>query len=233
MSTANAIIVLCPNRPDLFGQPLLGHVGWGFELPDGQWMVAAVEGDQWVNGNRLNGFWSYRVPGLQQALQVFANMVHQGAEYNYYKFLTVTDQVWPDLDAAMHVMAWVSAQRYELFGRNCMNSAYDVLRAFSRGGHFNGRVLPSPEHNWIPNGWFNAIQVPDHDFHYLPPASHGVRAFALEPFEITVSPQCPDWRKPESPDYLPLTTAPSEPLQAVHVEPPTAQPADQLAEAED
>ena len=160
MSQANAIVVLCPKRPDLAGQPLLGHVGWGFELPDGQWMVGAVEGDGWANGNGMNGFWSRKVPGEKQATQVFANMVHYGAEYNYFKYLTMTSQVWPDPDAALRVMAWVSAQPYQLFGRNCMNSTYDILRAFSRGGHFNGKILPSPDFNWIPNGWFNAIQVP-------------------------------------------------------------------------
>ena len=110
MSQANAIVVLCPKRPDLAGQPLLGHVGWGFELPDGQWMVGAVEGDGWANGNGMNGFWSRKVPGEKQATQVFANMVHYGAEYNYFKYLTMTSQVWPDPDAALRVMAWVSAQ---------------------------------------------------------------------------------------------------------------------------
>ena len=220
MSQANAIVVLCPKRPDLAGQPLLGHVGWGFELPDGQWMVGAVEGDGWSNGNGMNGFWSRRVPGERQATQVFANMVHQGAEYNYFKYLTMTHQVWPDPDAAVRVMAWVSAQPYQLFGRNCMNSTYDVLRAFSRGGHFNGKILPNPDFNWIPNGWFNAIQVPQSDYHHLPPASQPVQAFAAAREELQAAAECPDWRNPESENYLPVGEAPNEAVEAVEVPPP-------------
>lgn len=216
MSQANAIVVLCPRRPDLLGHPLLGHVGWGFELPDGQWVVGAVEGDAWLPGNRMNGFWSTCVPGLEQALQVFANMLHQGAEYNVYKYLSVTAQVWPDPDAALHVMGWVSGQPYQLFGRNCMNSAYDVLRAFSRGGHFNGGVLPSPDTNWIPNGWFNAITVHPQDYRPLPPPFPAVRAFALPTLELPEG-DCPAWRVPGSPDYLPLGGPPTATLEAVEV----------------
>ena len=166
--SAHAIIVLCPTRPDLLGQPLLGHVAWGFQLPNNEWVIGAVEGDGWPRGNRFNGFWSRKVPSFNAALQHFANMKYEDAEYNQFKLLTVTHNVFPDPDAAMSVMKWVSGQKYELFGRNCMNSAYDILRAFSRGGNFNSRTMPSPDTNWIPNGWYNAIAVSNADHRCAP-----------------------------------------------------------------
>ncbi|HBC17595.1 MAG TPA: hypothetical protein DC022_02300 [Alcanivorax sp.] len=107
-----------------------------------------------------------------------------------------------------------------MFGRNCMNSTYDILRAFSRGGHFNGKILPSPDFNWIPNGWFNAIQVPQSDYHHLPPASQPVQAFAAAEADLQETAECPDWRKPESADYLPLGGVPEEPVKPVEVVPP-------------
>ncbi|MEC8443175.1 MAG: hypothetical protein VXZ05_03125 [Pseudomonadota bacterium] len=234
---AHAIAVLCPKRPDLMGQPLLGHVAWGFELPNGEWMIGAVEGDGWRHGNGLNGFWSRRMPDLRRALQYFADMQFRDAEYNYYKLLRVTDEVYPDPDGAMGVMRWVSGQKYELFGRNCMNSAYDILRAFSRGGHFNQRTLPAPQFNWIPNGWFNAIQVPDSDFNYLPRPS-SFRGFAEADHADgldDVMPVVPEWRVKGSADFMNIDAKQSElsPKDIVVPALPTHAESPDLAESEE
>ena len=72
MGKARAFVVICPHRPSLFGQPLLGHVGWGYEYPNGEWSIGVVEGTEWNGG--INGFWSYRVPNLQAALTYFSRM---------------------------------------------------------------------------------------------------------------------------------------------------------------
>lgn len=211
--SAHAIIVLCPTRPDLLGQPLLGHVAWGFQLPNNEWVIGAVEGDGWPRGNRFNGFWSRKVPSFNAALQHFANMKYEDAEYNQFKLLTVTHNVFPDPDAAMSVMKWVSGQKYELFGRNCMNSAYDILRAFSRGGNFNSRTMPSPDTNWIPNGWYNAIAVSNADHRWLPASRQAIHHFDTET-EVDaladVAEYQPDWRDPSSDNYLPIDAEATE-----------------------
>ena len=225
---ARALVVLCPKRPDLAGQPLLGHVAWGFELPHGDWMIGAVEGDGWHQGNGFNGFWSERVPDLGQALRHFSQMAYHQAEYNQYKLLTMTPNVYPDPDGAMQVMKWVSGQKYELFGRNCMNSAYDILRAFSRGGNYNHQVLPSPDLNWIPNGWFNAIKVPDQDYRYLPVPVHAFQsateAVASEDTLSGVEPLFPSWRDPASAEYVPVDAEAAEKAEKSEVSVP--EPAD-------
>jgi len=230
---AHAIVVLCPKRPDLFGQPVLGHVAWGFELPTHEWVIGAVEGDGWKHGNGVNGFWSRKVPSLNHALQHFAHMQYQDAEYNYVKILRVTDNVFPDPDGALHVMKWVSGQKYELFGRNCMNSAYDILRAFSRGGNFNGKILPTPDLNWIPNGWYNEIKVPDSDFRYLPTPTESVHAFgtsndAADDVMADMAATCPDWRNADSDDFLAIDASATEAADkaAVNVAEPTAETTD-------
>ena len=190
MGKANAIVVLCPHRPDLLGQPLLGHVAWGFEYPNGEWLIGAVEGPDWNGG--LNGFWSVRRPNLRSALMYFAQMKNRNAEYNYYKLLTVSPGAQPDPRYAERMARWVSQQKYELFGRNCMNSAYDILRAFS-GGQYNNTQLPHPDHNWIPNGWFNAIETPDY---YNLPTVFTTRSREEQPvpFDISGEVQAPEWR---------------------------------------
>ena len=53
---------------------------------------------------------------------------------------------------AWQVVAWVSRKPYDIFGRNCMDITYDVLRAFGVPH------LPAPAHHWEPNHWFNHVQ---------------------------------------------------------------------------
>ncbi|MEO0343138.1 MAG: hypothetical protein AAF198_06840 [Pseudomonadota bacterium] len=165
---AEAIVVLCPSRPDLLGQPLLGHVGWGFELPNGEWVIGAIEGDGWENGNGFNGFWSERRLNLNAALQHFSTMINYGAEYNQFKLLRVAQNIAANPQGALEMMGWLSQQHYKLVDGNCMDATYRVLKTFSRGGYFHGQELPSPDFNWIPNGWYNAIQVPQNDHQNLP-----------------------------------------------------------------
>jgi hypothetical protein len=160
-------------------------------------------------------------------------MQYQDAEYNYVKILRVTDNVFPDPDGALHVMKWVSGQKYELFGRNCMNSAYDILRAFSRGGNFNGKILPTPDLNWIPNGWYNEIKVPDSDFRYLPTPTELVHAFgtsndAADDVMADMAATCPDWRNVDSDDFLAIDASATEAADkaAVNVAEPTAETTD-------
>ena len=191
---AKAMVVLCPHRPDaLAGQPMLGHAAWGFEYPDGSWCIGALEGPGWQGS--YNGFWALRVPNLRAALMYFAETgSKRGNEYDVYKLLTVSDGITPDWKAADNVVAWAKHQPYNLTGGNCMNRTYDVLRAFANCA-YNGSELPSPHLNWIPNGWFNAIQTPE--YYKLPTVMH---AHARSPaptatdMPLADNPATPAWR---------------------------------------
>ncbi len=194
---AKAIVIICPRRPDLVGQPLLGHTAWGYEYPDGSWGIGAIEGENWQGS--YNGFWALRVPNLRAALMYFAETGSKhGNEYDYYKLLTVSNGITPDWKAADNVVAWAKHQKYNLFGGNCMNRTYDVLRAFANCA-YNGKQLPSPDHNWIPNGWFNAIQTPD--YYKLPTVVHTLSrnpAPATTAIELPENPSTPSWRVGET-----------------------------------
>lgn len=191
MRKTNAIVVLCPHRPNLFGQPLLGHVAWGFEYPNGEWLIGAVEGPEWKGG--LNGFWAVKKPNLRSVLTYFAHMKTQGAEYNCYKLLTVTPETPVNFRYADQMVRWVSEQKYELLGRNCMNSAYDILRALCNG-KYNFTDLPYPNTNSIPNGWFNAIQT--HEYYNLPTVFSQLQMQEkVIPFDLNGEITPPKWRE--------------------------------------
>lgn len=193
MRLARALIVLCPHRPEKL-KIKFGHVGWGYEYPNGEWRVGAIEGDEWDNS--INGFWSVKVRSLDHALAYFTNMKKRRAEYNVYKLLTVSQHIKPNPAYADKMATWVAHQPYDVFGRNCMNSAYDILKAFS-GGNYNSTVLPSPEQNWVPNDWFNKIVATQ--FAYLPLA---VKSLAedyiieeLSTSEVESEFETPEWRR--------------------------------------
>lgn len=213
MNKANAIITICPHRPDvLLGQPILGHVGFGFEYPNGEWCIGAVEGTEW--GNDINGFWAVKVANLQSALRYFSNMKHYNAEYDYYKYLTVTDGVIPNPKYADQIVSWVSRQPYNLFGRNCVNSAFDILYAFS-GGKYNNANLPNPNLNWIPNGWFNAIKT--NEYYRLPQNNTETKVISKK-FEITKDVEVPSWREKDK--DLELIRHQKEDIVEIKITPP-------------
>jgi hypothetical protein len=146
---ANAIIVLSRTRP--FN---LGHVGWGYEYPDGTWCVGAIEAELFQNFP--NGFWKRRAKNLEEGINYFRKMEARfDANYDEFKYLRADSS--PNWKAADDKMFWVEQQPYNIAGRNCMNSTYDILCAFSSGGHYNGSFLPRPEDNWIPNMWYDKI----------------------------------------------------------------------------
>lgn len=193
-----AIVVICPHRPSLAGQPLLGHVGWGYEYPDRSWCIGSVEGPSWQG--TFNGFWARRMPDLRSSLMYFAEMEAKlAAEYDFYKLLTVSNGITPDYQAADRVVAWVRNQEYNLTGRNCMNSTYDVLRAFANCA-YNGEQLPSPDWNWIPNGWFNAIKT--NDYYKLPSRQYKFAkqdSYSGSELRLERDSAAPAWRVGETP----------------------------------
>ncbi|RLA63221.1 MAG: hypothetical protein DRQ78_07105 [Epsilonproteobacteria bacterium] len=190
MNNARVIVVICPHRPEaLLNQALLGHVGWGYEYPDGTWCIGGVEGVDWQGIS--NGFWVKHAPNLDIALTYFSQMKYIfDTEYDYYKLLSVSKEVKANWEYADKVVAWIKTQKYNLFGRNCMNSTYDILCAYASS--YNDKTLASPHFNWIPNGWFNTIET---DEYYFLPSVKEQNFTNLQDLKLTEEIQVPQWRK--------------------------------------
>lgn len=216
---ARAIVTSCEHRPNVAGLNILGHVGWGFEYPDGSWCVGAIEGPDWRQSN-FNGFWARRVPGLRAALDYYASMAAQGAEYDCYKLFTVPAPQWQQADQAV---AYVSRLKYELFGRNCMDSSYDVLRSFC-GGIYQGGIIPRPQQHIIPNDWFNQFEY--EEYRYLPgvTASSVIAMVEATPAEEEYRQRdnvaTPHWRVPGNAEFIAPVVDEARYRQHVAVVPP-------------
>ena len=191
----NAMVAVCPHRP--FN---CGHVGFGFEYPNGTWRVGAVEGSDWSQGNRFNGFWTKHVKNFDAAMNQFAYMRHLGAEYDRVKVMDMHPNVAPNPQFADKVTKWVSLQKYELAGRNCMDSAYDILLAFGLG--YTRTFLPRPEDNWFPNDWYNKLPAS----HELVLQNVNVIQSSNTHNEPELAIECesllPDWRDESSDQYI-------------------------------
>ena len=120
-----------------------GHVGWAFDCGDGTFNTGSVENPAHTlyTAPQKMGFWTIRtrdpiVPMRKRA-------------YNAFKVIDLADG---NPTYAWQVVAWASRKPYDIFGCNCMNVTYDVLRAFGVP------YLPVPAHHWEPNHWFNHVQ---------------------------------------------------------------------------
>jgi hypothetical protein len=120
----------------------LGHVGWAFEYRTGWFNAGAVEN---VNGMphatpQEMGFWT------EDSLDPVASM--QRWKYDAYKVLPVA-QAHPA--EAWRTIIWLSRQPYVFLRRNCVDDAYDVLRAYGVAD------LALPSKHFLPNRWFAAL----------------------------------------------------------------------------
>lgn len=125
----------------------LGHVGWAFEYRTGWFNAGSVEN---VHGlpeatPKDMDFWT------KDTLDPVSAMAQW--HYDAYKVLPVEH---PAPRAARRVIAWIGQQPYIFLQRNCVDDAYDVLRAY-------GLIdLALPSKTLIPNLWFAALPGPAH-----------------------------------------------------------------------
>lgn len=119
-----------------------GHVGWAFECSDGTFNVGSIENPRHSLRTKPGqmGFWAKSVHDPIAPMRRRA--------YTHFKLIDISQA---DPRYAQGVVAWLSRRPYDLFGHNCMNATYDVLRAFGVG------PLPAPAHHWEPNHWFNHV----------------------------------------------------------------------------
>jgi len=142
-------------RPD--GGNGFGHVGFGFQLPNGQWTVGSMENPSgWpVNLPGWTGFWSRTVADPLAAMR---NPLAAGAPKGSPPYVAAKriDVIAPRLPRAQAALQQWASRPFAATGGNCLNCTFDVLYAF-------GAAVPDPTPNpalWAPNNWFDAIAGP-------------------------------------------------------------------------
>jgi hypothetical protein len=118
-----------------------GHLGWAFDLDSGETYCGSVENPQGL-------------PSCDPADMVFWNqespapVALMAARRPAYESLKYVDLAAGNSLDAQSTIAWIATQPYCLFGRNCMDDVYDVLRSYGVPN------LPPPVLHWFPNNWF-------------------------------------------------------------------------------
>lgn len=197
----------------------LGHVGWAFDCGDGTFGVGSVENPGHTLRTRPpdTGFWAIRARDPIRSMR----------QRRYVEF-KVIDLDQGDPARAWRVTAWVSRHFYVVFGHNCMNATYDILRAYGVGN------LPAPARHWEPNHWFDHVR----GRHFLIDADavslesegrHPAPVGAPLPDIDSLLTRAPDNIEPLTPDWRVANTQPWHDLQAAMASAPPM-PADRIAD---
>ena len=127
----------------LFG--LAGHVGWGFELPGGNWEFGANEGPTWWPLVKADVSVTRVYTGSEATM--LAWFINAGG-YTRYRCVTV-----PAFNASAAEQQ-VSHEQNELYlvpSQDCESQAYNVLR------EYGVKNLPNDLLDPVPNNWFNGL----------------------------------------------------------------------------
>ena len=147
-----AFVFVRPSSPQFFGQEF-GHVGWGFQVSESEYIIGAVENTMGlpINLPSKMDFWSKKT---LEPLKIFSTgPLGLNTKYDLYKEFSVLK---PDVEKALKRMEWVSHQPYNVTNQNCMHSVFEILFDY---GAIN---IPNPRHieNGAPVMWFQKIGVP-------------------------------------------------------------------------
>lgn len=122
----------------------LGHIGWAFEWKNGWFNVGSVEnrsGRPFTNPHDM-GFWS------AHTLDPVGTMQRQLHPYDEYKIFYVKQPCPKD---AWKTVIWESREPYMVLRHNCVDVAYDILRAY-------GAIdMLDPVEGLVPNDWYDAL----------------------------------------------------------------------------
>lgn len=175
----------------------LGHAGWAFDCGDGSFCAGSVENPlhHLRTPPRDDGFWALRT----------RNPVEPMRQRRYTDFKVISLES-ANIARAWRTVAWLSSRPYDVFGHNCMDATYDVLRAYGIAG------LPVPAHHWEPNHWFDRVHAPRYHIDdasvMFEPSGTGLPGIPLPDLEslITaaptgIAPETPSWRAPQHPDW--------------------------------
>lgn len=99
----------------------LGHVGWAFDSDANLVNCGSVE-------NPL-GRPSCSVPDMGYWDVDISDPMPLFVQRNYVDIKYI-DLANVDLNSAISTVQWVAQQPYSVFGRNCLDDVYDILRAY-------------------------------------------------------------------------------------------------------
>jgi len=161
-----------------------GHVGWAFEYdPPSRINAGSVENH--TGGIHMDAshddFWT-EMTGDPVACM-------RKNQYDDVKFIDIDDA---DPVRAYQTVLWIRKHAYNAILRNCLDDAYDVLRAYGM------EDLEWPSHDWFPKNWFahfRGTQRPVAEFQW----NEGQTADREEqplPAPDLLTPKAPDWRNP-------------------------------------
>ncbi|HEX9131286.1 MAG TPA: DUF308 domain-containing protein [Ktedonobacteraceae bacterium] len=122
----------------------LGHIGWAFEWNNGWFNAGSVEnkeGKPFAQPQEM-GFWS------AHTLDPIGVMQKQPVPYDEYKIFYVKQ---PCPKGAWMTVIWESREPYVILRHNCIDVAYDILRAYG------ATDLLDPAEELVPNDWYDAL----------------------------------------------------------------------------
>jgi uncharacterized membrane protein HdeD (DUF308 family) len=122
----------------------LGHIGWAFEWNNGWFNAGSVENKErkpFAQPQEM-GFWS------AHTLDPIGVMQKQPVPYDEYKIFYVKQ---PCPKGAWMTVIWESREPYVILRHNCVDVAYDILRAYG------ATDLLDPAEEVVPNDWYDAL----------------------------------------------------------------------------
>lgn len=161
-------VIVFVNRiitPD-FDTKLIGHVGWGFQLQNGNFMFGSKEATPkefeghfppgTIPEGKPNGVFIQEHPLEQMLSAIKAGGNPQGPRFFYHQYKLLTAQN-PNISDAIRVAQDSKNRGYGVAGNNCMDDVYKIITAYA-GGDKN--FLPWPSTHWLPNHFFDDINAP-------------------------------------------------------------------------
>jgi uncharacterized membrane protein HdeD (DUF308 family) len=155
----------------------LGHISWAFEWTNGWFNAGSVEnfGGKPIARPEEMDFWSWHT------LDPIGAMQRQPIPYDEYKVFYVTA---PQPKTAWKTVVWESRTPYIVVRHNCVDVAYDVLRA-----HGVAELL-DPAQEIAPNDWYDTLPGNSYriaDLPTIPLHLHRMSTRPLPTKEITLA----------------------------------------------
>lgn len=153
----NALVFINPNIP-----LNAGHIGWAFKLSNGNYTYGSKEiaGQISVPNGEPNGMFVKTASFEQMKTDMKAGGTQGPSKHPIFQYMSFKQLFTADADPAAARTAADAAfnDGYGLFGNNCMDNAYRVLKAYG----LSDEALPNPGHlpNWVPNSWYSQIKAP-------------------------------------------------------------------------
>lgn len=154
----------------------LGHVGWGFQISESQFMCGSLEnvaGDMFRFGPGNTGAYWYTCTssfggmiGAMRDMNAGNSLLHLSGDkrlpkYDEYKYFDVNR---PNVEVAKQI-AFAAARpgifqtTYVVLGQNCLDLTNNILYNYGYFGPFGMLTAPLPSRTLSPSVWYNAIMT--------------------------------------------------------------------------